>query len=136
MACVLFSILFEFGFVRIGINYSFYYAFATQLPELVWSSVRKLGVWGKNASNTVNSCLMGSRRVGHGIYKSHSICSGNNGIVVVTVDTTACSPGRKKERNLVGSLSSIMGNGCFVVLMVFRFLCVISSSTLKFTHAE
>jgi hypothetical protein len=123
--------LFEFGFVRIGINYSFYYAFTTQLPELVWSNVRKLGVWGKNASNTVNSRLMGSQWVGHGIYKSHCICSGNNGTVVVTANTIACLSERKRERNSVASLSSIMGNGHFTVLMAFRFPCVIFQFNFK-----
>ncbi|KAJ6410748.1 hypothetical protein OIU84_007495 [Salix udensis] len=102
-----------------------------RFTKLVWSGVRKLGVWGGNAPNTVNSHLMGSQRVGHGIYKSHCICSGNNGIVVVTVDTTACLPGRKKERNLVASLSSIMGNGCFIVLMVFQEPVSVALSALN-----
>ncbi|XP_024438429.1 uncharacterized protein LOC7482151 isoform X2 [Populus trichocarpa] len=66
---------------------------------------------------------MGSQWVGHGIYKSHCICSGNNGTVVVTANTIACLSERKRERNSVASLSSIMGNGHFTVLMAFRFPC-------------
>ncbi|KAJ6417735.1 hypothetical protein OIU84_001169 [Salix udensis] len=74
---------------------------------------------------------MGSQWVGHGIYKNHCICGGNNGTVIVTADTIACLSGRKRERNMVASLSSIMGNGLFTVLMVFRSPVSVALSALN-----
>ncbi|KAF5947670.1 hypothetical protein HYC85_013627 [Camellia sinensis] len=49
---------------------------------------------GKNASNIVNSLLMGSPLMVHGIYKNHSISVGNNGTAAVTVDING---GRKEK---------------------------------------
>ncbi|GFZ15276.1 Per1-like family protein [Actinidia rufa] len=58
----------------------------------------------------------------HGISKSHFISVGNNGTATMTVNTTVCLLGRKKERNLVTNLSSIMGNGHSGVFMESRNL--------------
>lgn len=57
----------------------------------------------------------------HGICMNPSIWGGNNGTVALTVDITVCYLERKKEQNLVTSLSSIMENGHSIVFMEFRF---------------
>lgn len=65
---------------------------------------------------------MGILLVVHGICKNRSICGGSSGIAAVTVGTTVCLLGKKKERNLVTSLSNIMENGHSGVYMEFRSL--------------
>lgn len=60
--------------------------------------------------------------MGHGICKNHSISGGNNGIAAVTVDITVCLLGKWREKKLVTSLSSIMGNGHSAVFTEFRLL--------------
>ena len=69
----------------------------------------------------------------HGISKSHCISVGNNGTATMTVNTTVCLLGRKKERNMVTNLSSIMGNGHSGVFMESRFLIIfyLASYSLK-----
>lgn len=99
-----------------GINLFIYF-----LPEHVLSNVRRLAVWGKIASNIVNFLLMGSPLMVHGFSKNHSISVGNNGTATLTVDTTVCLIGRKKERTWVTNLSSIMGNGRLSAYMESRF---------------
>lgn len=66
-----------------------------------------------NASNTVNFRLMGNPSTVHCICKNHFICAGNNGTAKANANITVCSLERRKEQNLVGVLSSIMGNGHF-----------------------
>lgn len=88
---------------------------------LVWKTVRNLDVWRTIAFNTANFHPMGNLLMVHGTCKNHYICAGNNGTAAVTAGTTACLLGRKKDRNLVTSLSSIMGNGPFSVFMASRF---------------
>lgn len=84
--------------------------------------MRKLDAWGTNASNTVTFHLMENLLMGHGICKNHSISGGNNGIAAVTVDITVCLLGKGREKKLVTSLSSIMGNGHSAVFTEFRLL--------------
>lgn len=93
----------------------------------MWSSARNLDALAANAFNTVNFHLMVNLLMDRGICKSHCICAGNSGTVAVTVDTNACLTGRKKERNLVINLSSIMENGHSGVFMASRFFLLFIS---------
>lgn len=71
---------------------------------------------------------MGNLLMVHGTCKNRFICAGNNGTAAVTAGTTACLLGRKRETNLVISLSSIMENGHFSVFMASRFSLVFSTA--------
>lgn len=81
-----------------------------------------------NAFNTVNFHPMGNLLTDHGICKNQCTCAGSNGTAAVTVDTNACLPGRKKEKNLAINLSSITENGHSSVFMASR--CLVLSNRL------
>lgn len=91
------------------------------LPGIVFCSVRNLGALVTNVFNIVNSRLMGSLWMVHGICRNLSIYAGNSGTAKLTADTTVCLLGRKKEQILVISLSNTMGNGHLGESMAFRF---------------
>lgn len=90
-----------FGWCRL---WSHFHCKYTVLAGLAWSSVKSLDAWGKNVFSTVNFHLMGNLLMALGILKNLSICAGSNGTVKLTVGTTACLRGRRKERNSVTSL--------------------------------
>lgn len=90
------------------------------LLGLALSNVRRRDVLGPNAFNTVISSLMEIPSIAHGTWRSHFTCSGSNGTAAVTAGTTVCSLGKKKDRNLDTSLTSITESGHSSAFMVSR----------------
>lgn len=82
-----------------------------------------MDVLAKDAFQTVNFLQMENFLIAHGTCnKDHSIYNGKNGIVNVTVGTTAWLIERKKGSHKTLALSNIMANGHSGVYMGCRYV--------------
>lgn len=96
--------------------------FLHYLSGAVCCSVRNLDALVTNVFSIVNSHLMGSLLMVHGICRNLCMYAGNSGTARAIAGTTACLLGRKKEQILAISLSNTMGNGRLDEFMASRFV--------------